>query len=171
MVTDVHIDHIDPKWSEGRDYQLVCGLNNVHNMCERDSLLNMSKANRFLPWRNCHDEIGSDPVDPGDLCLFLDPDTHEWVLEEFMGDWWYEKTRRFAGCAQPPTDQTKRKIADALKGVKHTAERVEKQRVTQKARMNDELRERSRAGALKQAARRRLTRMSFTDPLCPNFEY
>jgi len=45
----------------------------------------------FLPWRNCHDEFGTDPVEQGDLCLFLDPDTNEWVLEEFLGSWWFEK--------------------------------------------------------------------------------
>ena len=95
------IDHVDPKWAEGRDYQLVCGLNVVYNMAERDSKLNQRKSNRFLPWRNCHDEIGTDPVNPGDLCLFLDPDTGEWVLEEFMGEWWYAKTKRTAGCSQP----------------------------------------------------------------------
>lgn len=88
------IDHIDPKWEEGRDYQKVCGLNVVHNLCERETSLNSSKNNRFLPWRNCRDEIGVDPVEQGDLCLFLDPDTNEWVLEEFLGRWWNEKAKR-----------------------------------------------------------------------------
>ena len=32
---DWHIDHVDPKWAEGREYQLVCGLDVVYNMAER----------------------------------------------------------------------------------------------------------------------------------------
>jgi hypothetical protein len=86
------IDHIDPKWKEGRDYQLVCGLDTPLNFRERDEKTNQSKSNRFLPWRVSKGELGEAPVNPGDLCQFLDPDTDEWVLEEFMGEWWYEKT-------------------------------------------------------------------------------
>ena len=98
---NTHIDHIDPSWEEGRDYQLVCGLDVVYNMEERDASLNIRKSNRFLPWRWCRDEIGEVPVNPGDLCLFLDPDTNEWVLEEFMGTWWYKKTNKTMGRYQP----------------------------------------------------------------------
>ena len=88
------IDHIDPKWEEGRDYQLVCGMNTSENYCERDALLNAKKNNRFLPWRVSVDELGTVPIEPGDLCQFLDLDTGEWVLEEFMGEWWFEKTKK-----------------------------------------------------------------------------
>lgn len=91
------IDHIDPKWKEGRDYQLVCGLNCSLNLIERDATVNASKSNRFLPWRVSPSDLGSIPVHPGDLCQFLDPDTGEWTLEEFMGEWWYSKTRSLCG--------------------------------------------------------------------------
>ena len=91
------IDHIDPQWREGRDYQLVCGLNTPLNYCERESKFNTAKTNRFLPWRVALDEIGTVPVNQGDLCLFLDPDTNTWVLEEFLGEWWFTKTKHFAG--------------------------------------------------------------------------
>ena len=90
-----HIDHIDPKWADGRDYQLVCGLDIAQNYAERDPSYNISKSNRFLPWRVTLDEIGVEPVEPGDLCLFLDPDTNEWSLQEFMGQWWFAKSKRY----------------------------------------------------------------------------
>ena len=93
------LDHIDPKYPKGTDrpYQLVCGLSNSFNLLERDSSLNSSKSNRFLPWRVAQDEVGSVPVNPGDLCQFLDLDSGEWVLEEFMGTWWFDKTRKLCG--------------------------------------------------------------------------
>jgi hypothetical protein len=93
----IDVDHIDPTWKNGRDYQLVCGLDNSLNYCERDSRFNTAKTNRFLPWRYCPDEIGVVPVNPGDLCLFLDPDTNTWMLEEFLGEWWFAKTKHLAG--------------------------------------------------------------------------
>ena len=94
---DFAIDHIDPRWKEGRDYQLVCGLDEELNFNELSVSLNSVKNNRFLPWKVSSSEIGSVPVDPGDLCLFLDPYTEEWVLEEFLGDWWMEKTWKNCG--------------------------------------------------------------------------
>lgn len=92
-------DHIDPDYPEGsyRPYQLVCGLTNEFNLVERTRSLNSSKSNRFLPWRVAQDEVGSVPVNPGDLCQFLDRATGEWVLEEFMGDWWFKQTRDLCG--------------------------------------------------------------------------
>jgi hypothetical protein len=93
----IHLDHIDPKWVEGRDYQLVCGLDVSLNYCERDPNFNVSKNNRFLPWRVVEDELGCIPVDQGDLCQFLDLNTGEWVLEEFLGDWWFAQTRTLCG--------------------------------------------------------------------------
>lgn len=87
-------DHIDPTWEKGRDYQLVCGLDRRVNWFTRDRSLNSKKSNRFLPYRVSHDEIGCVPINPGDLCLFLDPDSNEWVLEEFLGLWWMEKTKK-----------------------------------------------------------------------------
>jgi hypothetical protein len=94
---NLDIDHIDPAWKEGRNYQLVCGLDTPLNFCERDEKINQSKSNRFLPWKVSEGEIGTTPVNPGDLCQFLDPDTDDWVLEEFMGEWWYEKTWKTCG--------------------------------------------------------------------------
>jgi hypothetical protein len=91
------IDHIDPKWKEGREYQLICGLNVDMNLLKRDVSLNCSKNNRFLPWRTVRGELGSPPVHKGDFCQFLDPDSGDWVLEEFLGIWWFEKTRKVCG--------------------------------------------------------------------------
>lgn len=94
----IDIDHIDPRWEEGRDYQKVCGFEkDPKNLREEDSSRNQSKSNRFLPWRWSREELGVIPEEPGDLALFLDPDTDEWVLEEFMGPWWYEKTWKTCG--------------------------------------------------------------------------
>jgi hypothetical protein len=44
------------------------------------------------------------PVNPGDLCQFLDRATGEWVLEEFMGNWWFEQTKSL--CGQSVVGQT-----------------------------------------------------------------
>jgi hypothetical protein len=93
----IHIDHIDPHWEEGRDYQLVCGFDIDSNFCERDPAINIFKNNKFLPWHVALDEIGSVPVNKGDLCQFLDSVTGEWVLEEFMGDWWFAQTHTLCG--------------------------------------------------------------------------
>jgi hypothetical protein len=92
-------DHVDPDYPEGcdRPYQMVCGFTNEFNLIEREKSLNVQKSNRFLPWRVTYDEIGSVPVNPGDICQFLDRVTGEWVLEEFMGKWWFEQTRDLCG--------------------------------------------------------------------------
>jgi len=92
-------DHVDPDYPVGceRPYQLVCGLTNKFNLVERDRSLNSSKSNRFLPWRVAKDEVGSAPVNPGDLCQFLDSETGKWVLEEFLGEWWFGQTKRLCG--------------------------------------------------------------------------
>jgi hypothetical protein len=91
---DWEIDHLDPRWVEGRDYQLVCGLNCIRNLDEKDHSFNVAKSNRFLPWRWSREEIGVVPQEPGDLCLFWDPATEDWVLEEYLGSWWFEKTKK-----------------------------------------------------------------------------
>ena len=94
MRTD--IDHIDPHWEEDRDYQLVCGRDCTANFVERDSSLNQKKSNRFLPWRVASNEIGTVPVEQGDLCLFLvganiEQDIPgEWVLMEFLSQEWFD---------------------------------------------------------------------------------
>ena len=98
MNHEVEIDHIDPRWKEGRNYQKICGFEkDPKNLREVDYSSNRSKSNRFLPWRWSREELGVIPKEPGDLALFLDPDTNEWVLEEFLGEWWFEKTKKFCG--------------------------------------------------------------------------
>jgi hypothetical protein len=99
--TDVDIDHIDPRWEEGRDYQLVCGFEkDPKNLREEDWKKNTAKSNRFLPWRWCRDEIGVVPEEPGDLALFLvgadiEKDIPgEWVLMEFLSEEWFEASKR-----------------------------------------------------------------------------
>ena len=134
------IDHIDPSWKKGRKYQLICGLDTSLNFAERDTKLNIQKSNRFLPWRVTVGEIGSIPENPGDWCLFLDPDTLEWTLQEFMGEWWMSKTKRTCGPSagrigikrpdlvernktnnpskkgKVVSDETRQKLKNALKG-------------------------------------------------------
>ena len=89
------IDHIDPRWEEGRNYQLVCGLDCLLNYREEDPRKNSAKSNRFLPWRVIQEEIGTVPVGKGDLCLFLigadiEKDIPgEWVLMEFLSEEWF----------------------------------------------------------------------------------
>ncbi len=90
-------DHIDPRWQEGRDYQLICGLDEEINFNELPISLNSVKNNRFLPWRVASSEVGAVPVNKGDLCLFLDSDSGEWILEEFLGEWWMDKTKKLCG--------------------------------------------------------------------------
>ena len=130
----IHLDHIDPVWTKGRDYQLVCGLDGRHgphglaNMRERDPLLNISKSNRFLPYRVCADEIGVVPVEQGDLCLFLDPDAGEWVLEEFMGTWWWEQSARTDSRAQPKGPHSEECIENKSRGIKKAWENNETHR-------------------------------------------
>jgi hypothetical protein len=97
MRNPIETDHIDPRWEEDRNYQLVCGLNNDYNYCERHNTINIQKSNRFLPWRVSKEEIGEKPIETGDLCQFLDRETGEWVLEEFMGEWWFEQTKDLCG--------------------------------------------------------------------------
>jgi hypothetical protein len=67
------------------------------NFREIEESENQRKSNRFLPWKWSREEIGVIPEEPGDLALFLDPDTNKWVLEEFLGSWWYEKSWRTCG--------------------------------------------------------------------------
>jgi len=124
------IDHIDPRWEEGRDYQLVCGFETCSlNLCERTQSDNVRKSNRFLPWRVCVDEIGGVPVEKGDLCLFLDPDTNDWVLEEFLGSWWFEKSKRFSSCSQPKP---------SWRGGKHSPETIRNMQIAQRKRFDEQ---------------------------------
>lgn len=100
------LDHIDPQWKEGRDYQLVCGREEPCNLTYRDARFNTAKSNRFLPWRVATDELGTVPVEQGDLCLFLvgadiEKDIPgEWVLMEFLGDEWFAASKHTCGSYQ-----------------------------------------------------------------------
>jgi hypothetical protein len=94
----IDVDHIDPRWEEGRDYQLVCGLDCKLNYLERDFKFNRKKNNRFLPWRIAEDEIGAVPIEQGDLCQFLVEE--KWVLMEFLSDEWFAQTKNFSGSYQ-----------------------------------------------------------------------
>ena len=85
---DFDIDHIDPRWEDGRDYQLVCGLDCALNYREEEPSKNTSKSNRFLPWRWSRDEIGVVPEEYGDLAQFLV--NGEWVLIEFLSEEWFQ---------------------------------------------------------------------------------
>ena len=127
MRNPIELDHIDPRWEEGRDYQLVCGFETCPlNFCERTQFDNVRKSNNFLPWRVCVDELGSVPIEAGDLCLFLDPDTNGWVLEEFLGTWWYEKSTRFGARSQPKPPR------------KNTPETIEKMKIAQRKRFDEQ---------------------------------
>jgi len=101
---DFDIDHIDPKWEEGRDYQLVCGFKEEpKNLRVEDPTENKRKNNRFIPWRWISDEIGQVPCNLGDLAYFLvgadiEKDIPgEWVLMEFLSEEWYEATSKHYG--------------------------------------------------------------------------
>ena len=105
----IDLDHIDPRWEEGRNYQLICGLSTPDNLIERDSATNTRKSNRFLPYK------GIAPVNEGDFTCFLSNDG-EWVYESFMGEWWYEQTRSLCGPGQPATETQKKAVSLAQKG-------------------------------------------------------
>ena len=97
------LDHIDPVWEEGREYQLVCGLDCERNWREMTVGNNSRKSNRFLPWRYCADEIGQRPCETGDWVQFLvgfdieNDIPGEWVLMEFEGNEWFECTKKYCG--------------------------------------------------------------------------
>ena len=84
------IDHIDPRWKDGRDYQLVCGLDCPNNLREEDPGINSAKSNRFLPWRWSREDLGVVPEEPGDLAQFLV--NGEWVLMEFLSEEWFKSS-------------------------------------------------------------------------------
>jgi len=111
---DFDIDHIDPCWEEGRDYQLICGFkNSARNLREEDPSKNQAKANRFLPWRWCRDEIGVVPEEPGDLAYFLvgadiEKDIPgEWVLMEFLSKAWFKASVGTCSRSYRPVDVEK----------------------------------------------------------------
>lgn len=92
---DYAIDHIDPRWKEGRDYQLVCGLNVPSNLTVEESSVNERKSNRFVPYRI----VSGIPLhrEPGDWGVFLIQG--EWRLCQFMGPEWWDESRKI-GCGE-----------------------------------------------------------------------
>jgi hypothetical protein len=87
------LDHIDPQWKEGRDYQLVCGLDVSINLRVEDNDINIRKSNRFVPYRL--DNLSSGiPLHqaPGDWGFFLVGG--EWKLTQFMGREWWEESKK-----------------------------------------------------------------------------
>jgi hypothetical protein len=90
---ELSVDHIDPQWKGGREYQLACGLDVDINLRVEDHSVNVRKSNRFVPyrvvdWLAVHQE-------PGDWGIFLIGG--EWRLTQFMGhDWWGESSK--IGC-------------------------------------------------------------------------
>jgi hypothetical protein len=127
-------DHIDPDYPKScdRPYQMVCGFTNPINLIERDRSLNSSKSNRFLPWRVAHDEVGSVPVNPGDLCQFLNCETGEWVLEEFMGEWWFAQTRTLCGESQSGRKQAAEGLGFHAPGMQSKASKSQSREIKQK---------------------------------------
>ena len=89
------LDHLDPEWSEGRTYQLVCGLTVPKNLRILGVGENSAKSNRFLPWRV---PAGwPPPEEDGDWAWFLHPETHEWVFTQWLGSLWWKLTRTTCG--------------------------------------------------------------------------
>jgi hypothetical protein len=109
------LDHIDPLWEEGREYQLVCGLDCKRNWRELTVGDNSRKSNRFLPWRYCADEVGQKPVEAGDWVQFLvgfDIEKGipgEWVVMEFEGEEWFKATKMYCAERQGGLNQVKTK--------------------------------------------------------------
>jgi hypothetical protein len=102
-------DHLEPVWKEGREYQLVCGLDIPLNKRLEATGFNSRKSNRFLPWRTFG--VCPPPSEPGDLCWFLNPDTERWEFIPWLGDRWFELTRstcaeHFAGVAGACREET-----------------------------------------------------------------
>ena len=93
---DDSIDHLDPVWEEGRDYQLVCGFSKDKcnlRLCTVGE--NSKKSNRFVPWRVSGDT--PIPSEPGDWAWYLNLETQEWEFIPWMGPRWFELTHTTSG--------------------------------------------------------------------------
>ncbi len=153
---DFDIDHIDPVWEDGRDYQLICGFKgDLKNLREEDPSFNTAKSNRFLPWRWAREEIGVVPEEPGDLAYFLvgadiETDTPgEWVLMEFLSEEWFEATKGTCGLSRGNDKQwdtwrknpellekRNRKIVETLSKLKEENPSLEEERIRKSTENN-----------------------------------
>ena len=102
----ISLDHIDPRWKEGRDYQLVCGFSEG-SLAENNEILtdhgyNSRKVNRFVPYRVCD---YSAPIVFGDVGEFLIRD--EWVVCEFGGEVWWEESNKIGNSQNIQTERRK----------------------------------------------------------------
>jgi hypothetical protein len=86
------VDHIDPRWVEGRDYQLICGLECEDNLLLCPLSYNATKQNKFVPYRI---EAFTAPRQFGDVGEFLI--NGEWTVCEFGGDEWKKEAKKI-GC-------------------------------------------------------------------------
>lgn len=86
------LDHREPPWVEGRDYQLVCGLENNFNYRYDTVGNNSRKSNRFIPWRQYGESV---PEEPGDLAFFLVDG--EWKLFGWLSKEWFLATKGTSG--------------------------------------------------------------------------
>ena len=88
----ISVDHIDPRWEEGRSYQLICGLNCPSNLLEVRLSYNAAKQNKFVPYRV---DVFPAPTKFGDTGEFLI--NSQWVVCEFGGSEWMKEAKTI-GC-------------------------------------------------------------------------
>lgn len=91
------IDHLEPLWTEGRDYQLVCGFpDEPRNLRTLSVGENSRKSNRFVPWKI--EGVSPPPQKEGDFAWFLNMETLEWEFIDWLGDRWFQLTKKH--CAE-----------------------------------------------------------------------
>ncbi len=83
------VEHIDAKQAH-----LVCGLDVPANITQLTFGDNVSKQNRFVPYRVATHPA---PREWGDVCEFLI--NEEWVVCAYVGEVWWEEATRI-GCGQ-----------------------------------------------------------------------
>jgi hypothetical protein len=107
---DVIIEHIDPRWEEGRNYQLICGLRCDSNEIIASHSYNVRKTNRFVPYRV---KSYAAPTTFGDVGEFLI--NSEWVVCEFGGKEWWEESNKI-GNSQISAQRNSRETLSAEGG-------------------------------------------------------
>ena len=103
----ISLDHIDPRWKDGRDYQLVCGFSEgplaENNEVLTDHGYNSRKVNRFVPYRVCDYPA---PILFGDTGEFLIQG--EWVVCEFGGEIWWEESNKVGNSQNVQTEKRRK---------------------------------------------------------------